>query len=59
VERQTYQGAPLYVTFALGAFGDAAAVRTWCAERLPGLSPEERNNQCTARRLRHPSQENR
>lgn len=54
-KRQLHNGAPLYVTFALGDFGTEADVRSWCAERFPRLSTEELANQCAVRRLRPPA----
>jgi hypothetical protein len=54
-KRQLYRGAPLYVTFALGDFGSAQDVRSWCAGRFPALSAEALTNQCAARRLDPPS----
>jgi len=49
--RQLYQGQPLWVTFALGDFGSAAAVQQWCARRFPGLSGALLADYCTPRRL--------
>jgi hypothetical protein len=51
-ERQLFHGQPLYVTFALGKFGDRQDVLDWCARRFPDLSGEALTDQCTVRRLR-------
>jgi hypothetical protein len=53
-KRQLYQGRPLWVTFALGDFGTADGVRTWCAGRFPALSGDVLVNQCAPRRLLTP-----
>jgi hypothetical protein len=53
-KRQLYQGQPLWVTFALGAFDSAGAVSAWCARRFPQLSGDLLTNQCTARKLEPP-----
>jgi hypothetical protein len=50
-KRQEYQGAALWVTFAVGTFADRAEVLDWCATRFPDLSGEELTNQCAARKL--------
>ena len=50
-KRQLYQGRALWVTFALGDFGTADEVRTWCAGRFPTLSGNVLVNQCAPRRL--------
>jgi hypothetical protein len=47
-------GNPLWVTFALGDFGSAADVDTWCHRRFPQLSGIQLTNTCTARRLHPP-----
>lgn len=49
---QTRNGAPLYVTFALGDFAGPDDIRSWCRERFPDLTAEQRENQCAPRRLR-------
>ncbi|WP_433362128.1 hypothetical protein ACQPZX_29785 [Actinoplanes sp. CA-142083] len=54
-KRQLYHGKPLYVTFALRAFGSEAAVRAWCARRFPELTGDALANQCAVRRLRPPA----
>jgi hypothetical protein len=54
-KRQLLNGAPLYVTLALGDFSGAADVRRWCAGRFPELSATARDNQCAVRRLRSPA----
>jgi hypothetical protein len=54
-KRQLVNGAPLYVTLALGDFSGAADVRRWCATRFPDLSAATRENQCVVRRLRSPA----
>lgn len=54
-KRQLHNGAPLYVTFALGDFSAAADVRAWCAARFPDLNRTARDNQCAVRRLRSPA----
>ncbi len=53
--RQLTDGHPLYVTFALGGFGSASAVTSWCRNRFPDLSVSERADQCAARRLKPPA----
>lgn len=53
--RQLKDGHPLYVTFALGGFGSASAVSTWCRNRFPDLSTSERADQCAVRRLKPPA----
>jgi hypothetical protein len=50
-KRQLYNGAPLWVTVASGAFGSAADVKSWCAARFPELSGVFLQDQCTPRRL--------
>jgi len=50
-KRQMYRGAPLYVTFFLGRFGSADAVRSWCAATFPDLSADALANQCAVRRM--------
>lgn len=50
-KRQRVNGAPLWVTFALGDFGSKQDVLTWCARRFPDLSGAELGNQCAARNL--------
>jgi len=53
-KRQLVDNQPLYVTFAIGNFGSAQAVRSWCARRFPGLSGNALADQCAVRRLRPP-----
>jgi hypothetical protein len=48
---QLYHGAPLYVTFYLGHFGSAAAVRSWCASTFPSLSSDALADQCAVRKM--------
>ena len=50
-KHQLYHGAPLYVTFYLGQFGSAAAVRSWCASAFPNLSSGALADQCAARKM--------
>lgn len=54
-KRQVVNGRPLYVTFALGDFGNAADVSAWCDKRFAELSAPARKNQCAARTLRPPA----
>lgn len=53
-KRQLYEGRPLWLTFGLGAFGDARAVTVWCAQRYPGLGGADLDNRCVARRFEAP-----
>jgi hypothetical protein len=53
--RQTVEGHPLYVTFAVGHFTSAAEVSSWCVTRFPDLPTTERANQCAVRRLKPPA----
>jgi hypothetical protein len=50
-KHQLYHGAPLYVTFYLGHFGSAAAVRSWCASTFPNLSSDALADQCAVRKM--------
>lgn len=50
-KRQLYNGAPLWVTVAIGGFGSAAGVSAWCAQRFPALSGVVLQDSCTPRRL--------
>jgi hypothetical protein len=52
--RQMADGQTLWVTFALGDFGSAQAVESWCAVRFPFLSGGALTNACAARRLSAP-----
>lgn len=51
-KRQKLDGQALWVTFALGAFADADAVRAWCRQRFPDMSGDQLGNQCAVRTLR-------
>jgi len=50
-ERRTYQGEALWATFALGSFGSAADVRSWCSQRFPERSGDALVNACAPRQL--------
>jgi hypothetical protein len=50
-KRQTIDGHFLWVTFAVGAFGDRQSVRNWCAAQFADLTTAERENQCAVRTL--------
>ena len=50
-KHQLYHGTPLYVTFYLGRFGSADAVRSWCASTFPDLSAAARADQCAVRKM--------
>ena len=49
--RISHDGAPLYVTIGLGAFGDRDSVLAWCAAQFPEYSGKDLENRCTPSRL--------
>ncbi len=53
-KKQLVQGHFLWVTFAVGEFADADAVRAWCDTEFAGLAEAERLNQCAIRKLAPP-----
>jgi len=54
-KRQTVNGNPLWVTFAVGSFASPDDVTAWCAARFPTLSGKQLTNACAVRQLQPPT----
>jgi len=54
-KRQTVNGSPLWVTFAVGSFASPDDVTAWCAARFPTLSGKQLTNACAVRQLQPPT----